>query len=169
MTRGLLTGDSLPPRGSRSTETGWASHGTAGRVSSGINGAVAFGTHRPYSRSVTGLARRAWTETRVWHSARREAAIVGFGIGLGVAVSLLHRVSLVRMLVISVVGAAAIAAIVPMVAFLLSVVPMPYRVIIERLDAIEARAGGDADDGPTVALHRAGGVEDATEQIVGES
>lgn len=131
--------------------------------------AVASGTHHPYSLSVTGLARRAWNETSVWHSARREAAIVGFGLGVGVAVSLLHRVGLVRMLLISALGAAAIAAIVPIVAFILRVVPMPYRIIIERLDAIEARAGRDADDGTTVDLRRAEGVEDETAEMVGES
>jgi hypothetical protein len=120
---------------------------------------------------VSGLARRAWTETGGWHSAKREAAIVGFGVGVGVAVSLLHRASIVQLTVTSAVGAAAIATIVPAVAFIVSVVPMPYRVIVERLEALEARARPAADDpdATTVDLLQAAGIDDETAQIVGDS
>jgi len=88
-----------------------------------------------------------------------------------VAVSLLHRASIVRMTVISAVGAAAIAAVVPAVAFLVSVVPMPYRVIVERLDALEGRAHRDGGDpaGGTTDLLQGAQIDDESAQICGES
>jgi len=96
--------------------------------------------------------------------------VVGFGIGVGVAVLLLHRASIVQMTLTTAVGAAAIAAIVPAVAFVVSVVPMPYRIIVERLDALEAQARPKIDDpdGTTVDLLQAAGIDDETAQIVGE-
>jgi hypothetical protein len=77
----------------------------------------------------------------------------------------------VRMTLISAVGAAAIAAIVPAVAFILRVLPMPYRRIIERLDALEAhgRPSVDDPDGTTLDLLQTAGVDDETAQMFGES
>jgi hypothetical protein len=71
----------------------------------------------------------------------------------------------------SAVGAAAIAAIVPAVAFIINVVPMPYRIIVERLDALEAlaRPAVDDPDASTLDLLQTAGIEDEAAPIVGES
>jgi len=119
---------------------------------------------------VTGLAQRAWNETRAWHSAKREAAIVGFGIGVGLAISFLHRLSVLDTTEVSVLGAAALAAVVPAVAFVARVVPMPYRVIMERLDAIESRTRSDGEDHDraVVDLLETGRVADKAAEMCGE-
>ncbi len=86
------------------------------------------------------------------------------------AISFLHRLSIIHATQVSVLGAAAFAAVVPAVAFVARVVPMPYRVIMERLDAIESRtrSGAEDHDRAVVDLLETGRVVDEAAEMFGE-
>jgi hypothetical protein len=96
--------------------------------------------------------------------------MVGFGVGAGMAISFLHRLSVFHATQLSVLGAGLFAAVVPAVAFVVRVVPMPYRVIMERLDAIDRRTRHEAGDRDraVVDLLETGRVPDETAEMFGE-
>ena len=86
------------------------------------------------------------------------------------AFSFLHRLGIVHATQVSVLGAGAFAAVVPAVAFVVRVVPMPYRVIMERLDALESRtrSGAEDDDRAVVDLLESGRVAGETAEMFRE-